>query len=65
VESVPGFSVVTTRACFHAGGKYCLRRTALNTSVRKVIALRQMSHGPLRYTVRAPILAKIVSLEGL
>jgi hypothetical protein len=33
-----GFSMDTTRACFHADGKYCLRRTALNTFVRKVIA---------------------------
>jgi hypothetical protein len=28
----------TTPAYFRAGGKYCLRRTALNTFVRKVIA---------------------------
>jgi hypothetical protein len=27
----------TTRTCFHDGGKYCLRRTALNTFVGKVI----------------------------
>lgn len=31
------FRVDTTRACFHAGGKYFLRRTALNTSVKKDI----------------------------
>jgi hypothetical protein len=29
--SLPGFSMETTRTCFHAVGKYCLRRTALNT----------------------------------
>jgi hypothetical protein len=39
VGSFPGFSMDTTRACFHADGKYCLRRTALNTFVRKVNAL--------------------------
>jgi hypothetical protein len=38
VGSFPGFSMDTTRSCFHADGKYCLRRTALNTFVRKVIA---------------------------
>jgi hypothetical protein len=27
----------TTGACFHAKGKYCLQRTALNTFVTKVI----------------------------
>jgi hypothetical protein len=27
----------TTQACFHAGGKYCLQRTALNTFEKKVI----------------------------
>jgi hypothetical protein len=34
----PGFSMDTTRACFHADGRYFLRRTALNTFVRKGIA---------------------------
>jgi hypothetical protein len=38
VGSFPGCSMDTTRACFHDDGKYCLRRTALNTFVRKVIA---------------------------
>jgi hypothetical protein len=38
VGSFPGFRMGNTRACFHTGGKYCLRRTALNTFVRKVIA---------------------------
>jgi hypothetical protein len=38
VGSVPGFSIGTTPAYYHAEGKYCLPRTALNTSVRKVIA---------------------------
>jgi hypothetical protein len=27
VRSFPGFSVETTQACFHADGKYCMRRT--------------------------------------
>jgi hypothetical protein len=38
VGSLPGFRMGNTRACFQIGGKYCLRRTALNTFVRKVIA---------------------------
>jgi hypothetical protein len=38
VGPFPGFSMDTTRARFHAGGKYRLWRTASNTFVRKVIA---------------------------
>jgi hypothetical protein len=38
VGSFSGFSMDTTRACFHADGKYCLRMTALNSFLRKVIA---------------------------
>jgi hypothetical protein len=38
VGSFLGFSLGITRARFHTGGKYCLRRTALNAFVRKVIA---------------------------
>jgi hypothetical protein len=37
VKSFPVFRIETTRACFHAGGKYCLRRTTLNTFVKNVI----------------------------
>jgi hypothetical protein len=39
VGSIPGFKMVITRACFHASGMYCLRRTALNNFVIKVMAL--------------------------
>jgi hypothetical protein len=39
VASFPGFRMDITRACFHAGGKYCLRKTALNNFVIKVMAL--------------------------
>jgi hypothetical protein len=38
VWSFHDFGMVTPPACFHPGGKYCLRRTALNTFVRKVVA---------------------------
>jgi hypothetical protein len=38
VRSFLGFSMDTTRACFHAYGKYCLRRTARNPFVRKAIS---------------------------
>jgi hypothetical protein len=34
----PDFSIDTAQACFHVDGKYCLRRTALNVFVIKVIA---------------------------
>jgi hypothetical protein len=43
--SFTGFRMETTPACFHAGGKYCLRRTALNTFVRLSLALVDVS-GP-------------------
>jgi hypothetical protein len=36
--SFRNFSIDSTLACLHAGEKYCPRRTALNTFVRKVIA---------------------------
>jgi hypothetical protein len=38
VGSFPGFSMDTTWACFHAGVKCCLRKTALKIFVKKVIA---------------------------
>jgi hypothetical protein len=37
VGSFPSVSMTTTRACFHAGGKYCLLSIALETFVRKFI----------------------------
>jgi hypothetical protein len=36
--SFPGFRMDNTRACFHAGGKYWLRKATLNTFVRTVMA---------------------------
>jgi hypothetical protein len=37
--SFPGFRMDITQACFHAGRKYCLLRTALNSFVIKVIGI--------------------------
>jgi hypothetical protein len=62
VGSFPGFGMDTIRACFHADGKYYLRRTALNTFVRKV---RWMSQDPVRNTVRTRSLANYESPDGL
>jgi hypothetical protein len=36
--SLPSLCADATRAAFHACGKHCLRRTALNSFVGKVIA---------------------------
>jgi hypothetical protein len=67
VGSFPGFSMDTTRACFHADGKYCLRRTSLNTFVRKVIArlagclrtLLGIQFGPGALPTLSPLMACI------
>jgi hypothetical protein len=62
--SFTGLGMDITRACFHAGGKYCLRRTALNSSLLGYRALWLMSHNSVRNTVRAPSLPSLESLYG-
>jgi hypothetical protein len=72
VRSFPGFRMDITRACFHAGGKYCLRRTALNNFVIKVMTLlgRSLSacfgtpFGPGALPTLIPLMASWTS-EGL
>jgi hypothetical protein len=72
VGSFPGFRMGNTRACFRTGGKYCLRRTALNTFVRKVIArfgrcLRTLfgtPFGPGALPTLSPLMALTIS-EGV
>jgi hypothetical protein len=46
VVAFPGFSKDTTQAYSHAGGKDCLRRTALSTFVVNVIARSVGVSGP-------------------
>jgi hypothetical protein len=72
VGSFPGFRMETTQACFHTGGKYRLRRTELNTFVRKVIvrfdrcfrALFGIPFGPGALPTLSPLMAYRTS-EGL
>jgi hypothetical protein len=65
VGSFPGFSMDTTQACFHADGKYCLRKTVLNTFIRKVIARLGRCLRTLFGTVRARSLANLETTDGL
>jgi hypothetical protein len=56
------FRNYTMQACVCAGKNYFLRRTVLNTFVRKVmVRLRKKPHGPVRYAVLAWSLAKPVT----
>jgi hypothetical protein len=49
----------TTRAYFHAGGKYCLRRAALNIREKAYRALWWLCLDPVRNTVQARSLGKL------
>ena len=63
--SFPGLRREITRACFHAWGKWWVRRTALKIWARKEIrSLGKMLQCPVRDTVRASSLADLETPDG-